>query len=127
MTVTDRYTPTVKYCQHTNGLGKQTCGQAIFESETYCDRHNPRPVSVPKRHRRKAYGGAWAKQRLRVLKRDNYQCQIRGPGCLGYADQVDHIHPLMYGGPLHVSDSELQAACSHCNASSGAAHGNSAR
>lgn len=66
---------------------------------------------------------AWAfdsttRQRLRalVLERDGFRCQIRGPACLGVADQVDHIVPRALGGPLW-DPANLRAACHRCNAS----------
>jgi 5-methylcytosine-specific restriction endonuclease McrA len=56
----------------------------------------------------------WRDIRKFVLERDNDECRIRLPGCLGIADCVDHIVPADSGGawfdPLN-----LRAACTHCN------------
>ena len=57
------------------------------------------------------------KMRLRILKRDNFECQIRGPGCMVVADTVDHIHPKILGG-LATPDN-LRAACRPCNVAKG--------
>lgn len=56
--------------------------------------------------------------RNQVLVRDNYECQIRGPLCLGIANTVDHIHPKAWGGTAHPEN--LRAACKPCNLSKGA-------
>jgi 5-methylcytosine-specific restriction endonuclease McrA len=37
------------------------------------------------------YGSAWRRVRRAVLLRDAWLCQIRAEGCLGWADEVDHI------------------------------------
>jgi len=56
----------------------------------------------------------WKELRLRVLRRDHYRCQIRLPDCLERADQVDHIIPREWGGPVWDM-SNLQAGCGPCN------------
>ena len=58
------------------------------------------------------------KLRDRILRRDNHDCQIRLPGCLGTATTVDHIHPKAWGGLAIPSN--LRAACMPCNQSKGA-------
>ena len=59
-------------------------------------------------------GGAlppsWPAIRLAVLSRDGRRCQLRGPRCLGAADQVDHI-----GDPQNHSAANLRAACRPCH------------
>jgi 5-methylcytosine-specific restriction endonuclease McrA len=60
----------------------------------------------------------WARIRLTVLVRDQYQCQIRAQGCTHRATQVDHIISLMDGGTDDLSN--LQAACAPCNKRKGA-------
>ena len=54
-----------------------------------------------------------------ILHRDNYQCQLRLPGCTVRATVKDHIIPHADGGTdaLH----NLQAACEHCNRTKGSA------
>jgi 5-methylcytosine-specific restriction enzyme A len=71
-------------------------------------------------------GRQWRTLRLRILHRDGYQCQINGPGCTHTADQVDHIVRLSEGGAKY-DPRNLRAACTHCNASDGATHGNTRR
>jgi len=53
-----------------------------------------------------------------VMRRDNYECQIRGPYCTGVATCIDHIHPKAWGGG--VDPSNLRAACKPCNLHKGA-------
>jgi hypothetical protein len=50
------------------------------------------------RREQAAYGGPWPALRLRVLARDGYRCQVRGPRCQGEATMVDHIIPVRLGG-----------------------------
>lgn len=57
----------------------------------------------------------WLNVRNQVLLRDEYLCQLRGPGCLGVADRVDHYVPRSKGGSMHPSN--LYAACKWCNSS----------
>jgi 5-methylcytosine-specific restriction protein A len=63
--------------------------------------------------RRSRLPGDWARRRLRVLRRDHYQCQARdaaGLRCLEPAREVDHI----IAGDNHDL-SNLQAICSVCH------------
>jgi hypothetical protein len=69
-----------------------------------------------KRQRHWSYTGE--KRRLKVLRRDNWECQIQGLGCLGTATTVDHIHPKAWGGT--EDESNLRAACRSCNQGKGA-------
>ncbi|MGH3578677.1 MAG: HNH endonuclease, partial [Mycobacterium sp.] len=53
-------------------------------------------------------------RRLRVLKRDGYQCQLRYAGtCVGSATDCDHIIPLSEGGT--DNDDNCCAACRPCH------------
>lgn len=61
-----------------------------------------------------AYRWPWPKVRARVLARDQYQCQIQGPGCTQTATTVDHIIPVTKGGAWW-DDANLRAACRKCN------------
>lgn len=54
------------------------------------------------------------KRKARVLRRDGYKCQIKGPKCLGRATILDHIIPVAFGGP--DEDANCQAACEPCHA-----------
>lgn len=62
----------------------------------------------------------YSEERIRkqVLIRDNYECQIRGDGCLLTANTVDHIHPKAWGG--RATPDNLRAACKPCNQAKGA-------
>lgn len=68
----------------------------------------------------------WQSLRLRVLRRDRYQCQHRdypgAPICGGRANQVDHIER----GDDH-SVSNLQALCQHHHAAKSSREGVEAR
>jgi 5-methylcytosine-specific restriction protein A len=63
---------------------------------------------------RYAYSGGWKERRLRVLERDGYVCQLRFPGCLGNASQVDHIVQPEAGGDDSLEN--LRAVCRKCHA-----------
>lgn len=51
-----------------------------------------------------------------VLRRDNYECQLRLPGCTFKADSVDHVRPRESAGD---GPDNLRAACIWCNKSRG--------
>jgi 5-methylcytosine-specific restriction endonuclease McrA len=62
-----------------------------------------------------AYPGAqWRRIRSQVLERDGYVCQLRYPGCLEKAGQVDHIVQPEIGGDN--SPANLRAVCHRCHA-----------
>jgi 5-methylcytosine-specific restriction protein A len=69
---------------------------------------NPSPSS------RVTRGANWKRTRLRVLKRDGYECQIRGPRCLVDASEVDKLVPLSLGGS-DADDENLRAVCAPCH------------
>lgn len=52
-------------------------------------------------------------RRIRVLRRDNYECQIKGPNCIGKATICDHIVAIALGGA--DTDDNCQAACEPCH------------
>jgi len=76
-------------------------------------------------------------QRLEILKRQNYYCNIcgsqlkNGPGIglPGWLAHIDHIHPFsmrhtyLYGEENINETQNLQALCSDCNLSKGARMG----
>ena len=66
------------------------------------------------------YNGPWPQVRLRILERDNHECQIRGDRCEGTATDVDHIIPWNEGGAPY-DDANLRAACKKCNRGRGSA------
>ncbi|MBV7294916.1 HNH endonuclease [Corynebacterium sp. TAE3-ERU12] len=51
--------------------------------------------------------------RRRVLVRDGWVCQIRGPQCITTAAEVDHITPFFEGGDASMSN--LRAVCTECH------------
>jgi 5-methylcytosine-specific restriction endonuclease McrA len=55
----------------------------------------------------------WLAIRAQVLRRDNYQCQLKGSRCLGKASCVDHWVPRSKGGSNALSN--LRASCLPCN------------
>jgi 5-methylcytosine-specific restriction protein A len=58
-------------------------------------------------------GGDWPRTRRRILERDGYTCQMRGPRCRVVATTVNHRIPRESGGT--GDDSNLEAACATCN------------
>ena len=55
--------------------------------------------------------------RKMIFERDAYECQIRGPGCTGKAEQLDHIVPRRVDPSRILDPSNARAACSICNGS----------
>lgn len=70
---------------------------------------------------------SWRRLRLQVLKRDNYQCQVRLAGCTVVATSVDHIYPVHLCPELGLEPFNCRSACVHCNSVLGARYGNSLR
>jgi hypothetical protein len=122
----------LKFCKYKGWNGRE-CAQVLgIYDDDYCPLHRDGKtahggISSPKSKRKSAYDHRWREQRLRVLKRDRYMCRIRGKGCTYTATTVDHVEALMNTGNVRVPDSELRAACAHCNSSRGASEGNRAR
>ncbi len=54
------------------------------------------------------------KVRAQVLERDGYRCQLRFPGCLELATEVDHIVPRAAGGAIFDA-ANLRAVCRRCH------------
>ena len=61
----------------------------------------------------------WKKLRVAVLRRDGYQCQIRGANCRGAANTVNHRLAVSEGGAFFDPEN-LEASCAACNFSGGA-------
>lgn len=57
---------------------------------------------------------AWRNLRPRIFERDGGICQVGLPGCTKMATQVDHIHPIVYGGAPY-DETNLRASCAKCN------------
>jgi 5-methylcytosine-specific restriction endonuclease McrA len=67
------------------------------------------------RWRSQLYGSvAWRKQRLIVLNRDNWLCQVKLPGCQVRAVMVDHTIEPDRGGSW-LDPFNLRASCRACN------------
>ena len=80
---------------------------------THLDSDNPIVIAI---WEKKVYMGKsvlgtsqWKKQRQRVLKRDNYQCQYCGQD----ATEIDHVIPRAKGGGHDMEN--LVACCKRCN------------
>jgi 5-methylcytosine-specific restriction endonuclease McrA len=83
----------------------------------------PCPVARASQDRKRGtstqrYGAGWGTISRRILRRDGHVCQLRLPGCTGTATTVDHRIPRSQGGT--ATESNLVAACRHCNSSKGA-------
>ena len=57
---------------------------------------------------------AWRKLRHEVLERDGYECQQRGPNCIGYASEVDHDDNIAAGG-AELDPANARAICEPCH------------
>jgi 5-methylcytosine-specific restriction enzyme A len=97
-------------CGHIDSDGTM-CAELV-RGERYCPDH--KPLHQWQRVDRKRTGtGAHKTRRLRVLRRDDYECQIRYDLiCLGTATELDHIIALGEGGA--DSDENGQSACRPC-------------
>lgn len=63
------------------------------------------------------YGSGWAKTSARIIRRDGGWCRLQLPGCTHTATTADHIISKVNGGT--DADTNLQAACRHCNSAKG--------
>lgn len=92
------------------------CSKYAKPYSSKCEEHQP-----PKRQAwRKRDGAAkrssrpWARQRQRVLIRDDYLCQpCKRAGRVTGATEVDHITPLEEGGSR--SDDNCESICKPCH------------
>lgn len=66
---------------------------------------------------------AWRRARNAAMKAANWKCQIRLPGCIGAATQVDHT----VGLDNDRTHQHLRAACAPCHAKVTSQQGNDAR
>jgi hypothetical protein len=58
----------------------------------------------------------WRRLAAEILRRDNYRCQFRLPGCKGRATAAGHIRDWRSGGPVY-DPTNLAASCVSCNTS----------
>jgi 5-methylcytosine-specific restriction protein A len=66
----------------------------------------------PSRTRRDRAPG-WKQLRAKVMQRDEWTCQLRGPHCAVIATDVDHVVNVASGGSHDMSN--LVAACTPCH------------
>ena len=78
----------------------------VLCDSTYCETHAPKPYAQSTRRTRLPRG--WSRLRLRILRRDGYQCYV----CGDLATEVDHLVP----GDNHDPDN-LSAICRPCHMS----------
>lgn len=64
-------------------------------------------------------------QRLRILARDNHQCQLRYSCCIGRANEMDHEGNHASGGS--DADANMQAVCRPCHLRKSSAEGHQAQ
>lgn len=74
-----------------------------------------RRSEAAKRYRKLYKTKRWKMLRLDCLRRDNYQCQIRGHGCTINATVADHKVPHKGEQTLFFALTNLQATCKHCH------------
>jgi 5-methylcytosine-specific restriction enzyme A len=112
-----------RHCPGDNGA----CPQFIDANQRHCPEHQPRAWAGSRtRSSTVTNTAAWKRLRRKVLERDGYQCQVRGPHCTGHATQVDHIINTAAGGP-ELDPGNCQAICSPCNARKASTEGTAAR
>jgi 5-methylcytosine-specific restriction enzyme A len=71
-------------------------------------------TSRPSRSKSVTSTSRWRRLRLQVLKRDDYQCRMRLPGCTGEADQVDHVLNVARGGNPY-DEENCRSVCRQCH------------
>lgn len=88
-----------------------------------CEEHQPQRIPWQKTEespdRSYLKTAEWARQRRRVLYRDNTHnggCQLQlEDRCTRVATEVDHISPVWYRGAEEVDDNDLQGLCKPCH------------
>ena len=74
------------------------------------------PRQSHKIHRKLYCSARWRRLRLRVFKRDNWQCvQCRKEGVFTPAAQVDHITPMTEEPVGFFEMDRLQSLCEECH------------
>lgn len=111
-----------KLCAHVGPEGP--CYEPVPNGAKHCPAHKqpawrsaggPTTASTVAGHR-----PGWPRLRAEVLERDGHTCQMRLPGCLVHASEVDHVVPVADGGTDDKSN--LRAACHPCHATTTARH-----
>jgi 5-methylcytosine-specific restriction enzyme A len=98
--------------------------EALVRGRPYCDEHASRWRKRPEQDRPDTGRADHRRVREQVLARDGRRCQLRLAGCLGTADQLDHIVPKSQGGKTTVGNGV--AACSRCHQKRSASQGGQA-
>ncbi|WP_204806303.1 HNH endonuclease [Mycobacterium riyadhense] len=93
--------------------GYQGCLELVYPPDRRCPDHIGWKTSPRTASSQRTGKTAWKRLRNQVLQRDGHQCQIKGPGCLVHADQVDHIVPVHLGGTDDPSNA--QSCCKPCH------------
>lgn len=91
--------------------GNLNCEERVI-AKRFCPKHQqvnwPKVEGTPRTSTTEHK--AW---RLRVLERDGYVCQIKGPTCTTVATEADHVLADAFGGQLTMENG--QGACSPCH------------
>ena len=94
-------------CTHTGCSELSTTGKCDKHKHDGWNRHQAGRTSTER-----GYGTAWRKLRAKVMKRDNYLCQVCLPQ-MTKAKEVDHITNKAKGGTDDMDN--LQAICIGCH------------
>lgn len=95
-----------------------SCPNPVTTNGKCVEHQPPREAWKDKRERVFLKSAEWARQRRRVLYRDNTYfggCRLGFDGCTSVATQVDHIIPTWYTQVEEVTDEELQGVCKSCH------------
>ncbi|MBR8330032.1 HNH endonuclease [Burkholderia ambifaria] len=105
----------MKPCKH------RGCGALVADGKTHCDQHaheavNWKPDAVRGNRHARAYGSAWERIRLRILRRDRSLCQpCLQTGRVTVAVAVDHVTSKARGGTDR--DENPRCSCPTCRTS----------
>lgn len=92
------------------------CDNLIRGSVRYCPQHTRAWAGPPTVSDAATSNPAWRRLRLKILKRDGYQCQIRYPSiCTGRATTVDKVIPAAREPGRALDSTNLRGACRPCN------------
>jgi 5-methylcytosine-specific restriction enzyme A len=93
--------------------GRPGCGYLV-RGTTYCPDHSSGwKASLRTASSKRTSTQAWKVQRAKALQRDAHMCVVRGPRCLGRADQVDHVISVANGGTDDLPN--LASTCKPCH------------
>lgn len=102
------------------------CPHLVRGTARYCPIHKPEHQWQGSGGDRRSGTASHKQRRLRVLRRDGYQCHWRfEPICLGTADQLDHVVALSEGG--QDTDANCVSSCKPCHLRRSSMQGHRAR